>query len=795
MRKLNGCLWHLLRRQLILLAIVALALSIGLGQAAVKAEEPEGGIGGGGMAGTLLFLDLSALNRVLAAHGYGPLDDTLSLIGGGGFGGTIGGLRFGGLGGGGEVSSVLGEKIAKLSLGFGGFLIERGLFAGERYSLSVGAVIGGGGADLTLLDHRSASFEDAIANPSGTRLTRGFFAVETHFGLEVALLDWIMLRVDVGYLWTFGGSWEQEGSPLLGPPESLSAPLVRFMIAFGGKAKPEPEEERATIESGGFVIEQGGVEVGREDFRLEQTEDGFQLISTVRLTVMGHALTLDQQLELAPDLSPAHYRLKGETPQGKQWIDAVIEDGKAQLQVLVGEQTQKRELAGEPPLVVLDNNVMSHLAVIYRFIRQTPRQEGQELQMTALVPQVLLTVPLKAKPPEAATLKSGDRTIPVEKHLIQLGDLQIALYGQDETLLVIDNPLQQVFAYRKDLLPEGVEIVTAAAEKEARLPEGVQEVELAFTSDGLKLMGTLTLPADLKEPVPGVLLLPGSGPVDRDENMPGLKLDFLKAVAHRLAQAGIGSFRYDKRGVGKSEGVFSQASMTDLLNDARSALKLLKSREEIDPEHLLILGHSEGAILGPLLAAEGLVQAVILVAGTAHPLDWILVEQTRLINEAMGLPPEQVEERVEQSRKFVQFVKETQGDWEDFTFEQVKEYLPWLTREEFEGHKQGMSLRWWREHFAHDPLETIRQVKVPVLIIQGEKDLQVPKGEAELLAQALKEAGNDDVELHVLPDLNHLMRYHPEEPTLQYRHLDEPVDERVLEIIVEWVRARSGMAE
>jgi hypothetical protein len=174
---------------------------------------------------------------------------------------------------------------------------------------------------------------------------------------------------------------------------------------------------------------------------------------------------------------------------------------------------------------------------------------------------------------------------------------------------------------------------------------------------------------------------------------------------------------------------------------------------------------------------------MILVAGTAHPLDWILIEQTRLINEAMGLPSE----RVEQSRKFVQFVKETEGDWEDFTFEQVKEYLPWITPEEFEGRKQGMSLQWFREHFAHDPLKTIKQVKIPVLIIQGEKDLQVPKEEAELLAQALKGSGNEDVELHVLPDLNHLMRYHPEEPTLQYRHLDEPVDKRVLEIIVGWV--------
>jgi len=788
---------------IVLLALMVAGLLVAAGQAA--AEEPEGGIGGGGMAGTLLFLDLSALNQILEANGYGPLADRAFLMGGGGFGGEVQGLRFGGLGAGGEVSSVLGEKVAKLSLGFGGLFVERGLFAGERYSLSVGAVIGGGGADLTLLDHRLGSFEEAIAEPSGMRFTRGFFAVETHLGLEISLLDWLMLKVNAGYLWTFGGPWQQEGSLLPGPPESLNAPLVRVMIAFGGRSKPESEEERGAVESGAFVIEQAGAEmapeapaakavIGQEDFQLNQTKGGLQLTSVVRLTVLGRTLTLDQQLELAPGLTPTRYQLKGETLQGKQWVDAVIDDGRAQLQVLIGEQTQKRELVGEPPLVVLDNNVMSHYLLLYKLIRAAPWQEGQALQATALVPQALTTLPLKVEPPEPATLKNGELTIPVERYAVQLGDFQIALYGQGETLFVIEFPTQQILAYRRDLLPEGVEIV-AAEEEGARLPEGVREVELAFTSDDLKLVGALTLPEQLEKPVPAVLLLPGSGPVDRDENMPGLKLDFLKAVAHRLAQAGIGSFRYDKRGVGESEGVFSQASMTDLLNDARAALELLKSREEIDPERVFILGHSEGAILGPILAAEGLVQGVILVAGTAHPLDWILIEQTRLINEAMGLPPEQVEERVEQSRKFVRFVKETRGDWEDFTYEQVKEYLPWITPEELEGRKQGMSLRWWREHFAHDPLETIKQVKVPVLIIQGEKDLQVPKGEAELLAQALKEAGNKDVELHILPDLNHLMRHHPEEPSIQYRHLDESVDERVLGIIVQWVRAHGGMGE
>jgi len=217
---------------LLMLVLVTMPLILGWAQ---EAEEPLEGIGGGGMMPALLLLDLEGLNQILLANGYGPLDNAVFLLGGGGFGGLINDVRFGGLGAGGEVSSILGEKVATLSVGFGGFLVERGIFAGDRYSLALGAIVGGGGADLTLLDHRASSFEDAIKNPPNTSLTRGFFGIETYVGIDFALLDWIMLKVNLGYLWTFGGPWKQDGLPLPGPPQSLNAPIIQVMITFGGR--------------------------------------------------------------------------------------------------------------------------------------------------------------------------------------------------------------------------------------------------------------------------------------------------------------------------------------------------------------------------------------------------------------------------------------------------------------------------------------------------------------------------------------------------------------------------------
>lgn len=237
----------------ILLAFILVALPVALEPVWMWAqevpEEPEElemerakiGIGGGGVAATLLFLDLEELNEALLANGYGPLDGIVPLIGGSGFGGELEDLRFGGLGGGGEVSSILGEKLAKLSLGFGGFLIERGLLARKSYSFSMGLMIGGGSAELALLDHRSSSFGDAIANPPNTQLLREFFAVEAYAGVELALLEWVLLKVNLGYLWTFGGPWRQEGFPLPGPPRSLSAPLLQITLIFGGRGRLEEE--------------------------------------------------------------------------------------------------------------------------------------------------------------------------------------------------------------------------------------------------------------------------------------------------------------------------------------------------------------------------------------------------------------------------------------------------------------------------------------------------------------------------------------------------------------------------
>jgi len=220
------------------LPVVTLAVALCFGFAFVNAQQTPSvtmmGIGGGGPMPGFVFLDVASLNEVLVDNGYAPLNEPVLMMGGGGYGGLIEDMRYGGAGLGGEISSTLGEKTATLSLGFGGLLVERGISTGQKNSLTIGIVMGGGGADLNLTDHRATTFEGAVADVPSLYVTREFFAIEPYVGLEIPILSWVMLKARLGYLFTFGGRWQIEGYELPGPPHSFSCPVISIMVAFGG---------------------------------------------------------------------------------------------------------------------------------------------------------------------------------------------------------------------------------------------------------------------------------------------------------------------------------------------------------------------------------------------------------------------------------------------------------------------------------------------------------------------------------------------------------------------------------
>jgi alpha-beta hydrolase superfamily lysophospholipase len=570
----------------------------------------------------------------------------------------------------------------------------------------------------------------------------------------------------------------------------LAIVLGLLALAFGGQlfdGRDEvPDEDWGQlVDAGHFVLERGGVRLLDESYTLLfHPVDGYMLLSQSVLTVDDQSIELSQQTQYDRDFLPIFYHLAAETPSGPQIVSAQMGVSGLEMEVRVGLSRQSATVSDTTDLALLDNNLIGQYAVLLMAVRS----EALDREFTAAIPQALLSLPSRIDGPNRVTFRSGDEEHEGERFDLYLGDVMIVLIEVDDRLAGLVNRTQDTLGYDTALFPAGIEIVL---DEEAEA-EGVDEHDIAFASDGLTLMGSLALPSGSEGPFPAALFLHGSGPIDRDGNASGLQMDAYRQLAHALARAGIASLRFDKRGVGESEGNSNLATRTDLLNDARAAFEGLRSQPEIDPARCFLIGHSEGAYLAPALAVEDeTVAGIVLLAGAARSLDAVTRWQVETLLRQQGLEGDALDAALAQQDQYTAFIETSEGGWADYTVERMQEAMPWMTEDAAMQLKSTpLSLEWLREHYLDEPADTIRAVDAPVLILNGEKDSQVPASEAGLLEEILRESGNDDVTVIVLPDLNHLLRHHPEAPNLIYRHLDEPVDPRVIDAVTEWATDR-----
>jgi len=405
------------------------------------------------------------------------------------------------------------------------------------------------------------------------------------------------------------------------------------------------------------------------------------------------------------------------------------------------------------------------------------------------VPQALISVPSRVEGPNSIEFTSAGATYEAKRFDVHLGDTKISLVEYEGRLVGLVNETQGTVGYDAGRFPDGIEIL--GEEEPVALPEGVSEETLTFESAGLSFAGTLATPEG-EGPFPGALFLHGSGPVDRDGNAMGMAMDAYRQLARGLAQVGIASLRFDKRGVGASEGDLSVAAMSDLLDDAAAALDALRTAPQVDPDRVVLIGHSEGAYLAPAIAGtDAQLAGIALLAGAAQPLDEVTLWQIETLLRQRGATEEEIAASLEQEDAYIAFVEGSRGQWSDYTIEELQAALPWLT-EDVAGQlaMTPLGLPWLREHYTADTEGALRAVSIPVFALNGDKDLQVPPESGERIRAILEEAGNENVTVHLLEDLNHLLRHHPEDPNLIYRHVEDPVDPRVIELLQTWAVER-----
>ncbi|HZG41866.1 MAG TPA: DUF4019 domain-containing protein [Longimicrobium sp.] len=286
--------------------------------------------------------------------------------------------------------------------------------------------------------------------------------------------------------------------------------------------------------------------------------------------------------------------------------------------------------------------------------------------------------------------------------------------------------------------------------------------EVTVNAGGHTLAGTLTLPKDARGRVPAVVLITGSGAQDRDSHSPLIPdYRFFRQVADTLSRRGIAVLRMDDQGWGASRGDPSRATTADFADDIRAGIALLRARPEIDPGRIGLAGHSEGAIIAPLIAAgDPRIRAVVLLAAPSRTGNRVVDFQVREALVADGLSGAALDSA------FAAAVAARSGAAE----------VPWV--------------RWFLEH---DPLPVVRQLRAPVLILHGATDRQVTPDQAPELQAALRAGGNRDVTVRVFPALNHLFLPDAEgtaDPARYARLPEKRVPAQVLGSLADWLAQR-----
>jgi len=406
------------------------------------------------------------------------------------------------------------------------------------------------------------------------------------------------------------------------------------------------------------------------------------------------------------------------------------------------------------------------------------------------------------------SIDQGATGLPVRVTLVQGKELHLELpdlgAAFDASLNAGEDELAGLFTQRGMTLPlalrrvEKIETLVRAQEPKPPFPYDSEEVTYQSTAAGVKLAGTLTRPRG-EGPFPAALLISGSGPQDRDETIFGHK-PFL-ILADALTRRGIAVLRVDGRGVGKSKGNSMQATLDDRAGDVETGVEFLKSRKDIDPRRVGLIGHSEGGIVGPLVASRSAgIAFLVLLAGTGVTGEQVLYKQAELIALAAGASPEAIGQQRSWQQTVFRILK-TEPDAKAAVekiraaWTRMNAALPADQRAQAEAAKPAidaqiasMTSPEVRSILFHDPAETLRRVKVPVLALNGSGDLQV-SAEQNLppIAAALAAGGNEDFTVSALPGLNHLFQTCIVCIPTEYATISETMSPAVLEMVGDWI--------
>jgi dienelactone hydrolase len=526
---------------------------------------------------------------------------------------------------------------------------------------------------------------------------------------------------------------------------------------------------------GVFSLWLGEQSIGREEFEIKcQPDGGYASSGHTDFKVPGAAIDLNTTLEVDKSGDPLSSTAKG-TVNGKPFDQSVAVKG-AIATVTSGGGTKDLPFAKGTSL--LGGNIF-HMFQFLLARYDAARGGSQEFQV---FPNLSAKVERVARDEVQATgIAASPAPSAFDRYSITVTMSNLIAWvdtkGRIATLAV---PLQNFAAVREEYssFVPSFKAILSAKMKEAEVaytaPAGAlfTAEEVTVEAKGFTLAGTLLLPKTGKPPFPAVVTITGSGQQTRDEYLPlpGLeKYRPFRQIAEALASRGIAVLRVDDRGVGNSKGgdTLKVSTSANFADDVRAQVDFLRERRDVDPNRIVVLGHSEGGMIAPMVAAsDPRIAAVVLLAGPGKRGDAIIAYQ---VNQGLEGDPTLTEEARAKGRAEQQEAmrKAIEGDTSA---------------------PEPLRSPWMRYFLAYDPLPTIRKVRQPILILQGELDRQVTADQAEMIAKAAREAGNRDVTARVFPGLNHLFLPAKTGAVTEYSSLGtNAIPDDVMKQLIDWL--------
>jgi pimeloyl-ACP methyl ester carboxylesterase len=512
-----------------------------------------------------------------------------------------------------------------------------------------------------------------------------------------------------------------------------------------------------------FTVFVNGNAAGRELVRIARSGSTW-IVSSTGTAGQGAAPAKTRfEVKYSPDLHPIESRL--EMIQGQRsLIVATSYGGTTAINEISqnGTTNSKTDQVSARTIVLPNNFYASYEVLAARLGSATP---GADLP-AYIAPQAEIRINVKAV--SEATIEGPAGPIAIRRYDLAFQNPGGALAAE----ITIDDRARLV---RLEIPAVGLAVVRSDLATVGMRPERVRnptDTDVTIPAAGFSLAGTLTMPPAIgRMRHPAIVLVAGSGPVDRDETVFGIPI--FAQLAGALADQGFIVLRYDKRGVGQSGGRIERVTIQDYADDLVTAVKWMEKRKDVDKKRIAVVGHSEGGAVGMLAAArEKKIASLVLVAAPGTTGAELILEQQRHLLDVMKAPEAERQAKIELQKKIQQAVITEQ--WEGIDADLRKQ----------------ADLPWFRSFLQFDPATLMPKVRQPILIIQGDLDTQIAPHHADKLAEmarARKKAAPVEV-LH-LPGVNHLLAKAETGETSEYPNLKEKkVVPDVAAKIAEWLK-------